>query len=155
MRIVTASNPPTGRWGFPQPEGDGVAPTTTQQGNEARGGGRDGTASMGEAAASCLGFYSVIFNCTGDATLAHSHGGALHLWRWEPLGSEDGNDDVAGSNPGGGGGVSSLRAACTGHVHEVTCISLDAAAQWFITGSEYLPVRLHADWRSGAGGIAG
>jgi elongator complex protein 2 len=45
-------------------------------------------ASMGEAAASCLGFYGAAFNRTGDRIIAHSHGGALHAWREEDAGEK-------------------------------------------------------------------
>ena len=48
--------------------------------------------SLGEAAASCLGFYGAAFDAVGKSVLAHSHGGAFHLWT---------NAEVDGSNPGG------------------------------------------------------
>ena len=58
---------------------------------------RDGTggedvwmavASMGEAAASCLGFYGASFDAAGDDIIANGHGGALHRWRQEGVGGD-------------------------------------------------------------------
>ena len=56
------------------------------------------TESMGEAASSCLGFYGAAFDAAGRRILAHSHGGALHLWRRSDDGTESG--DGTESAPG-------------------------------------------------------
>lgn len=38
-------------------------------------------AAVGDAGASCLGFYGGAFNPSGDQLVAHGFTGALHLWR--------------------------------------------------------------------------
>ena len=100
--------------------------------------GRDGTggedvwmavASMGEAAASCLGFYGASFDASGDDIIANGHGGALHRWRRE-----------------GVGGDWIPAPACSGHVDDVSCLSWDAAGRYLLTGSGDLTTRLHASW---------
>ena len=91
--------------------------------------------SLGEAAASCLGFYGAAFDAVGKSVLAHSHGGAFHLWT---------NAEVDGSNPGGREWTP--RAACTGHVADVTCASWDSRGRWLLTGSRDMTTRLHAKW---------
>ena len=99
---------------------------------------RDGTggedvwmavASMGEAAASCLGFYGASFDAAGDDIIANGHGGALHRWRQEGVGG----DWVPAP-------------ACSGHVDDVSCLSWDAAGRYLLTGSGDLTTRLHASW---------
>ena len=99
---------------------------------------RDGTggedvwmavASMGEAAASCLGFYGASFDAAGDDIIANGHGGALHRWRREGVGG----DWVPAP-------------ACSGHVDDVSCLSWDAAGRYLLTGSGDLTTRLHASW---------
>lgn len=40
-------------------------------------------AAVGDAGASCLGFYGGAFNPRGDQLVAHGFTGALHLWRLE------------------------------------------------------------------------
>jgi elongator complex protein 2 len=124
------------------------------------------TASMGEAAASCLGFYGAGFDRTGSRVLAHSHGGALHLWRREradvdaKIGGSLGGSlglSVDGASPGesggrdenGGGGIWTPLAACAGHVSDVTCLAWDTGGRWVLTGSEDLTARLHASWQGG------
>ena len=87
--------------------------------------------SVGEAAASCLGFYGASFSADGTAMLAHSHGGALHLWDTD------------------GGREWIPRAACTGHVADVTCASWDSSGRWLLTGSQDMTCRLHSEWRGG------
>ena len=94
--------------------------------------------SVGEAAASCLGFYGASFDASGERILAHSHGGAFHLWT---------NAEVDGSNPGGREWTP--RAACTGHVADVTCASWDSRGRWLLTGSRDMTTRLHARWSGG------
>lgn len=94
--------------------------------------------SLGEAAASCLGFYGAAFDAVGKSVLAHSHGGAFHLWT---------NAEVDGSNPGGREWTP--RAACTGHVADVTCASWDSRGRWLLTGSRDMTTRLHANWNGG------
>jgi elongator complex protein 2 len=121
------------------------------------------TASMGEAAASCLGFYGARFNRSGDRVLAHSHGGALHLWRREGGGEEAGGGGEGGmevdggSSPSGGGvgGIWTPLAACAGHVSDVGCLAWDTAGRWLLTGSQDLTARLHASWSGGGGAVGG
>ena len=86
------------------------------------------TASLGEAAAVCLGYYGAAFSPKGDLILANSHGGALHAWRqtangeWTP-------------EPGS-----------SGHTMEVTCLQWDTAGRWLLSGSQDQTTRVHAPW---------
>lgn len=52
-------------------------------------------AALGDAGASCLGFYGGAFNPSGDQLVAHGFTGALHLWRLTP---DDGSNRSSGSS---------------------------------------------------------
>ena len=91
--------------------------------------------SVGEAAASCLGFYGAAFDALGERILAHSHGGAFHLWT-----------NASSSGPGWTGREWTPGAACTGHVADVTCVAWDSLGRWLLTGSRDMTTRLHAKW---------
>ena len=84
--------------------------------------------SLGEAAAVCLGYYGASFSPDGDAIMANSHGGALHLWR---------RDDDGSWRPIPG---------TSGHTMRVTCLCWDTAGRWLMSGGRDQTVRVHAPW---------
>lgn len=93
------------------------------------------SASLGEAAAVCLGYYGASFSPGGDVVLANSHGGALHVWRrssegpWLPM---TGN---------------------SGHTMRATGLQWDTAGRYLMSGSQDQTTRVHAPWRGdGPGG---
>jgi len=90
------------------------------------------TASLGEAAAVCLGYYGASFSPKGDMVLANSHGGALHVWR------QTVNDEWA------------PEPANSGHMMEVTCLQWDAAGRWLMSGGQDQTTRVHAPWNGDA-----
>jgi elongator complex protein 2 len=122
-------------------------------------------AAIGDAGASCLGFYGGAFNPSGDQLVAHGFTGALHLWK------QQGSHGSSGSSSSGGLWVP--QHALGGHYGAVqdlawgadgACLQTVATDQtarlftgirghWFElartqVGAEY--GRLHGDWGGGA-----
>lgn len=70
-------------------------------------------ASVGDAGATCLGYFGGVFSPDGCCILAHGFTGALHMWA---------EQQRAGGDRGGGGGGGATwlpRHACGGHFGEV------------------------------------
>jgi elongator complex protein 2 len=53
-------------------------------------------AAVGDAGASCLGFYGGAFNPSGDQLVAHGFTGALHLWRQQAAAGSSGSSGSSG-----------------------------------------------------------
>jgi elongator complex protein 2 len=99
-------------------------------------------ASVGDAGATCLGYFGGVFSPCGGAILAHGFTGALHLWR------EEGGDSSGGGGGGGGGGGATRwlpRHACGGHFGPAVDLAWGADGRCVQTAGADQTARLFTD----------
>jgi elongator complex protein 2 len=105
-------------------------------------------ASVGDAGATCLGYFGGVFGPDGRRILAHGFTGALHLWDMRPCLSagEAGSADAAADAAAGAGLSSWLpRHACGGHFGAVVDLCWGAGGRCLQSVSTDQTARLFTD----------